>query len=429
MSIIALGSPPQSQGHHVFTLAKNRLSHSPRPGGCIRLLNWPQSPAGTSPTFSPASPQIAMPPEKYRVAIIGRTGKGNYGHGLDTVWVNHPRAEIVGVADEDEAGRAAAQKRLHAPAAFADYKEMLAKTKPHIVSVAPRFPDCHRDMVLACAGYGASMFLEKPVSRSLSEADEMVAACDRHHVQVAIAHQTVYSPRVKMAKKLIADGVIGDLLELNGFGKCDRRGGGEDLMVLGTHTFDLMRFLAGNPRWAFARISMNAGRPAVAGDVKQAGENIGPVVGDHIVAQYGFPGNAVARFTTHQPRPGAGSKYWLEVRGTKGVIQLGYGIQPPAYLCAEPTWMTGKGAQWQPITAAGLGVEEKPLPPEYAALNGNRFIADDLIAAIEEDREPQDCLRDGVAALEMIMAVYESFRLGQPVNLPLKNRKHPLTML
>lgn len=372
---------------------------------------------------------VIMPQDKYRVAIIGRTGKGNYGHGLDMVWVNHPRAEIVGVADEDEKGRAAAQKRVNAPVAFADYKEMLAKTKPQIVSVAPRFPDCHRDMVVACAEHGASMFLEKPVARFLSEADEMVAACDRHHVKVAVAHQTVYSPRVKMAKKLIADGAIGDLLELNGFGKCDRRGGGEDLIVLGTHTFDLMRFLAGDPKWAFARIAMNDGRQAVAGDVKQAGENIGPVVGDHIVVEYGFPGYAVGRFTTHQPKPEAGNKYWTEIRGTKGIIQLGFGVNPPAYLCAEPTWMTGKGSKWQPITSAGLGAEEKPLPPEYAALNGNRFIADDLIAAIEEDRRPLDSIHDGLASLEMIMAVYESFRQGKLVDLPLKNRKHPLTML
>ena len=42
----------------------------------------------------------------YRVAVIGRTGKGNYGHGLDTVWLNQERAEIVAVADEeDEKGR------------------------------------------------------------------------------------------------------------------------------------------------------------------------------------------------------------------------------------------------------------------------------------------------------------------------------------
>jgi hypothetical protein len=36
---------------------------------------------------------------------------------------------------------------------------------------------------------------------------------------------------------------------------------------------------------------------------------------------------------------------------------------------------------------------------------------------------------DGRAALEMILAAYESHRARGPIDLPLKNRKHPLTML
>jgi hypothetical protein len=35
---------------------------------------------------------------------------------------------------------------------------------------------------------------------------------------------------------------------------------------------------------------------------------------------------------------------------------------------------------------------------------------------------------DGRAALEMILAVYESHRLKAPVRLPLENRRHPLSM-
>src|SRR5438094_165110 len=127
-------------------------------------------------------------PAKYRVAVIGRTGKGNYGHGLDTVWLKSDRAEIVAVADENEAGRAAAAKRLKAKEAYADYRVMLAKEKPLIVSVADRWPDCHRDMVIACAEAGASIFLEKPVSQNLQQADEMIAACEKHHVKCALAH-------------------------------------------------------------------------------------------------------------------------------------------------------------------------------------------------------------------------------------------------
>jgi predicted dehydrogenase len=362
--------------------------------------------------------------KKYRVAVIGRTGQGDYGHGLDTVWLNHPRAELVAVADEDDAGRAAAAKRLGVKATYTDYRKMLREEKPRIVSVAPRWLDAHRNMVVACAEHGASIFLEKPVARTLHEADEMVAACDKAHVKCAIAHQTRYAPRVKVVKELIASGRIGDVIELHGHGKCDRRGGGEDLMVLGTHTFDLMRLLVGDPRWCFARVTVG-GRKATPGDVRQLPEGIGPGLGDHITATYGFDGLAVGHFTTFQAKAGANARYWLEVRGTKGVVNLGFGAIPAAYLCEDPTWMPGKSkAPWQEISSAGVG---EPEPLKAGAVgNGNRWIADDLITAIEEDRPPLGSLADGRSALEMILAVYESHRLDRPVDLPLKNRKHPL---
>jgi predicted dehydrogenase len=197
--------------------------------------------------------------KKYRVAVIGRTGKGNYGHGLDVVWKALDNVEVVAVADEDARGRAAAAKRLRARHAYADYREMLARERPHLVSVADRYLDRHRGLVLACARAGASVLLEKPMARTLAEADEMVTACERHHVKLAIAHQTRHSPRLQRVRELIAAGLVGDLLELRARGKEDGRGGGQDLMVLGTHLMDLMRLLAGDARWCFARVSQ-AGR-------------------------------------------------------------------------------------------------------------------------------------------------------------------------
>src|SRR5262245_21138673 len=364
---------------------------------------------------------------KYRVAVIGRTGKGNYGHALDTVWLRCDKAEIVAVADENEKGRADTAQKLGAKNAYADYRQMLEKEKPQIVSVADRWPDCHRDMVIACAEHGVSIFLEKPVSQTLQQADEMIAACEKHHVKCAVAHQTAYSPRVKVVKDLIREGKIGDVLELRGHGKEDKRGGGEDLMVLGTHTFDLMRHLAGDAKWCFARIQQG-GKKAVSGDIRQGGEQIGPIVGDHISAHYGFSGLAVGNYTTHVAKAGANTRYWLEVRGTKGVIHIGFGILPVALLCEDPSGMFGKSkAPWQEISSAGLG---KPEPPAPKGLdNGNILIVNDLIEAIEKDRAPLDSIHDGRAALEMILAVYESHRLERPVDLPLKNRKHPLASM
>src|SRR2546421_7760212 len=202
-----------------------------------------------------------MAQKTYRVAVIGRTGKGNYGHGLDVVWKAIDNVQIVAVADEDEKGRAAAATRLGVKTVYADYREMLDKEKPQIVSVADRYLDLHRDMVVACARAGASIFLEKPMARTLVEADEMVRACEMHHVKLAIAHQTRYSPRVQRIRELIAAGRLGDLLELRGRGKEDSRGGGEDLMVLGTHIMDLMRVFAGDARWCFATV-LQGGKPA-----------------------------------------------------------------------------------------------------------------------------------------------------------------------
>jgi predicted dehydrogenase len=365
-----------------------------------------------------------MPAKTYRVAVVGRTGKGNYGHGLDTVWLGMDGVEIVAVADEDEKGRAAAAERLKAPKAYADYKEMLAKEKPQIVSVAFRFLDGHHDTVIACAEAGAHVFLEKPLCRTLQEADEMVAACEKHHVKLAVAHQTRSSPRMKVVKKMIAEGQLGDLLELRARGKEDTRGGGQDMMVLGTHLFDLMRLFAGDPRWCFARIWQD-GKKALPGDVRPGGEGMGPVQGDRIFAEYGFDHGVVGTFGTHKARHGAGSRFGLHIYGTKGIVQLTTGGLGEVYFLDDPGWMPGKSkAAWQPVSSAGVGKPE-PLKDGGLAM-GNLAIARDLIAAIEQDRSPQSSIYDGRAALEMILAVYESHKQDRPVDLPLKNRKHPL---
>ena len=43
-----------------------------------------------------------------KVGIIGSTGNGNYGHGLDVAWKNISEASIVAVADDSHKGRASA---------------------------------------------------------------------------------------------------------------------------------------------------------------------------------------------------------------------------------------------------------------------------------------------------------------------------------
>ena len=372
-------------------------------------------------------------PRQFRVAVIGRTGRGNYGHGLDVVWRGIENVQIVAVADENEAGRVAAQKRLGCKNAYADYRDMLKKERPNIVSVADRHLDQHRDMVIACAEAGANIFLEKPICRTLAEADEMIAACEKHHVKLAIAHQSRYSPRLARVKEIMADPkLFGDLIEMRGRGKEDSRGGGNDLMVLGTHIFDLMRFAAGDCRWCYSRVGvMGKDRvtPATKADIREGGEGMGPVVGDHITAMYGFDKGVVGHFATHRAarQPGDRDRFALALFGARGVIQVTTGSLPAAYYLPDPSWFPGRSrAPWQEITSVGLG---KPETLKDGGLGqGNVWIVHDLMEAIEKDRQPKGSIYDGRGALEMILAVYESYRLRGAVDFPIKNRQHPLTM-
>jgi predicted dehydrogenase len=363
----------------------------------------------------------------YRIGIIGRTGKGDYGHGLDTVWANVPETKVVAVADDNEKGLAEAVKRTKAERGYGDYREMLDKEKLDIVAVAPRWLDAHRDMVVAAAERGCHMFLEKPICRTLAEADEMVMACERHHVKLAIAHQTRYSPRMMRSKEAIDQGRIGDVLELRGRGKEDARAGGEDLMVLGTHIMDLIRLFAGDPSSCFARV-LHDGKPLSKGTVREGNEGIGPLGGNAITATYSMKGSTTAYFASVKPNQGPGGRFGLQIFGTKGIIDLTTGSLPPVFLCEDPSWAPGRNNKpWIPITSAGVG--EPETINDSSSNMGNMLIVKDLIQAIEQDRQPLGSIYDGRAALEMILATYESHRTGGPVDLPMKNRKHPLTLL
>ena len=368
---------------------------------------------------------------KHRVAIIGRTGRGNYGHNLGEAWLNIKNARIIAVADEDDAGRAKAVKRLSAPRAYADYREMLEKEKPEIVTVAPRYLDCHHEMVMACAEAGAHVFMEKPFSRDLEEADEMVAAMAKKNLKLAVAHERHHSPTMQTILKIIAEGRLGDVLELRGRGKEDKRGAGHDMMNLGSHTFDLMRMIAGNPKWCFAEVLKN-GRDISKADVEDGREGYGPVAGDEINAMYRFEGKTVGYFASHRARHGSGGRWGIHVIGSKGIITIGQGGKSPrsSWFVDDPTWQPGRSkAKWQRITSAGVGVPE-PIDGDVESHKlGNHRLITDFVRAIETNTQPKVSMYDGRWTIEMMMAVHESSRLKKPVDMPLKNRRHPLTMI
>ncbi|NNC86868.1 MAG: Gfo/Idh/MocA family oxidoreductase [Akkermansiaceae bacterium] len=368
--------------------------------------------------------------KKRRVAVIGHTGRGNYGHGLDKVWLALPEARIVGVADADEQGLAKARKRLGTDGGFRDYRRMLAETTPEFVSVCPRHADQHAEMVLAAIEAGVKgIYAEKPFCRTPEEADRILAAGEKHGAKIAVAHRNRYHPALPTVRKLVADGAIGRVLEMRGRGKGDRRGGGEDLWVLGCHIFNLMCYFGGAPQSCSALLRQD-GRPVTKDDVQPGAEGLGPLAGDEVHARYAFAQGTVGHYFSLANDDTGGRGYCLQIVGSKGVVRLGIDRDPLAHVMEGNPFDPAAGArEWVPITSAGIG---KPEPhPEKVAQVGNHVRAvRDLMAAVDEDRDPLCSGRDGATTVEMICAVFASHREGgKAVAIPLQERGNALEKL
>lgn len=341
----------------------------------------------------------ARPP--HRVAVIGHTGRGNYGHGLDAVFRGLPNATIVALADPDPDGRARALARSGAPRGYPSYQEMLQTEKPDIAVIAPRWLDQRVPMVEAASAAGAHLLMEKAFAATLDDADRMVRAIGNRKVQVC--HTARLAPATLAGLQLLRDGAIGEILEITARGKEDRRAGGEDMLTLGSHCFDLMRLIAGNPTRCFARVTGPPSTPT---------ENIGPVAGHSITATFEFP-NAIPGHFASQRHSGPDSlRYGVTVLGSTGAIAFHLNPVPnTAWINRSPSWR----GPWEPIPA-----------PNPTTAETMQLLAADLLAAIEQDRQPACTALDGLWTIEMIQAVYASSLAGAPITLPLKNRRHPL---
>ncbi|MCH2660706.1 Gfo/Idh/MocA family oxidoreductase [bacterium] len=363
---------------------------------------------------------------QYRAVIIGHTGQGDYGHGLDIVYDDVPEVEVVAVADPDAEGLATARERIGAANAYADYREMLDREEFDLVNVCPRVVTPHAAMVIAAAEAGArGIFCEKPLAASLGEADAMMAACAARNVKVAVAHRRA-NPYEQYGKKLVDEGAIGQLQVLRARGKWDRRHGAEDLAVLGPHMMDSMRYFAGaDVAWAHAHVSQD-GREVVLDDVREGNEGIGLIAGSSIAAYYAFTNGVTAHF---ESQPGdteakVNSRWFgFDAHGTEGIISLRNSPNGEMYIYRHGMFIPDGKVEWERV----LLDDWEAIAPHDRTHHSNISIVRELMHAIEEDRDVVEASsgRDALAALEMIMAVHESQRIKGRVEFPLANRENP----
>jgi predicted dehydrogenase len=295
------------------------------------------------------------------------------------------------------------------------------------MAIGTRWVDQHAAMLAAAVESGAHVYCEKPFVRTPAEADRVLALAADRGVKIAVAHVSRAFGALAAIRALVDTGAIGRLRLLRAYGKCDRRGGGQDLFVLGTHLLDLMRYFAGDVRWAQAHVTVD-GRDATPADVHPGDEGIGPIAGNGVVAYYAFRSGVAGEFESLVAEDGGGSAFSLLLHGTRGTLGIRSHPDRQLFRCERAVLAPGSEARWEPLALPG----HAPEGPEDA---GERYIwahqrlIRDLLAAADEDRAPLASAHHAAAALEMIMAAYEAHFAGRRVPFPLERREHPLAAL
>jgi predicted dehydrogenase len=364
----------------------------------------------------------------WRAGLIGHTGRGDYGHDLDLACGGMAELEVVALADPDPSGRERAAGRSGAKRTYATYESMLAEERLDLVVVAPRWADGHAAAIEAAVRAGAHVYAEKPFVTTLAEADRLLRLAEDAGVKVSVAHVSRAYASLARVGEIVERGGIGRLRLVRAYGKCDRRGGGQDFVVLGTHLLDLMRYFGREVRWCHAHFTQD-GRDAREEDALEGDEGIGPIFGNGLAAYYAFENGVAGEFETLVAEDGDGtSSFSLLLCGTAGTLAIrGHGDRK-MYVHPRAVPLPGDAAGWEPLVLDG----HRPAGPDDAAERyvwAHQQLLRDLMAAVAAGREPIASARDGAAALEMIVGAYQSHLSGSRVTYPLLERTHPLEHL
>jgi predicted dehydrogenase len=371
-------------------------------------------------------------PEPFRVGIVGLGGMGHQ-HALAC------RAEsgvaLVAGCDVAPGPRETWGQAHDVPAAalYAEYETMYDRERLDVAVVATH-ADTHVAAVVAAARRGIHVLCEKPPAPDLAGADAMLAACDAAGVKLSVNHIKRGSNGNAVAQTLIAGGAIGTPYLIRGEAK-GRRWAGSELMEMGTHLFDWLRLFAGDARSLYADVVQES-RPADRTDIVHSRRlpyrerDCGLVLGQRAYCSVAFRNglHADVGFLMQPSAPDSG--YGFDIVGTEGTLAVRRSVGTDVLLQRGRHRGPVEALAWERIPVDELAGLDPPIEADVddatVRLACQRRMLRDLLDAIRQDRPPRSGGREGVAALELVMAVWQSARTGGPVGLPLREREHPL---
>lgn len=239
-----------------------------------------------------------------RVAVVGA---GNIGRTHAAAYAADGLADLVAVCDL-VAERARAAAAPYSAKGYASVQEMLLREELDVVSVATAGIENgadHYAPTMAALAAGKHVFCEKPLSNSIAEAREMVAAAQRHGLYLGVDLNHRFVPTAARARQLMDEGRLGEPLFINmnlWIANPNESSPWFHLRALHPHSVDVMRYFCGDVArvQAFAR--------------KAPGRSIWSVASVNMQFQSGAVGHLTGSYDMSTRHP----IERCEVGGTKG---------------------------------------------------------------------------------------------------------------
>jgi UDP-N-acetyl-2-amino-2-deoxyglucuronate dehydrogenase len=298
---------------------------------------------------------------------------------------------------------------------YGDWRAMIDQEKLDLALLFLPHAECP-EAAIACAERGVHLVVEKPMAADSNGLRRMIEAARKTGVVLSTPYVWRYHPVAREMKKFIDQGVLGRVVGCEGRCAAGR----------------LQRYIDGNARWMLTR-ALSGGGPMynlgvhwidlyrwfLADEVAEvAGKNVKVNqeydIEDNSFAILTFSRGAVVALDISYTVPDSypyGRDLYLSLRGTGGVLSWSpsfEGVKETLFVCSD----AGEFAS-SPRRHIDFELQAHP---GYTGILGVQFLSD-LVQSIRTKTAPAITAEDGLRALEVVEAIYQSAETGRAVRL------------
>ncbi|MFD0714421.1 Gfo/Idh/MocA family protein [Paenibacillus sp. GCM10027626] len=370
-----------------------------------------------------------------RIGMVGYKFMGkahsNAYRALPMFFPDTMRPLMKVICGRDQAGVEQARAQFGWEEAATDWRELVARDDIDLIDInAPS--DAHKEIALAAAAAGKHVFCEKPLALSLADAKEMLAAAEQAGVKHMVGFNYRFAPAVQLARKLIADGRLGQIYHFRGWFLQDwivdpdfplvwrlqkEIAGSGSHGDLGAHLIDMARFLIGEFSEVIGMSETfikDRPLPSAMTGLSAKGDKDAPrgavTVDDATLFMARFASGALGSIEATRFAPGHRCTNAFEINGSKGSIKFDFERMNELQVYFTDDAEDVQGFRRVLATDPAHAYMDAWWPAGHTIGYEHTFTHEvhELLQAIKNDRQPSPSFVDGVKCQAVLEAVERS---------------------